>query len=207
MPEADVLAASVDLAFPLQGRALPRDHRWALAQALAEALPALADDPLAALHPVKLVHGSGEPALLSARSRLVLRVSREDAGAAAELAGRTLDVAGCEIRLGEPSQRELLPHTTLYAHFVDAGEADEAGFLAAMGEELARLEVRCQRVCGREQVLRGPQRTLHGYSLMLHGLRAAGALRILEQGLGAHRLMGCGVFVPHKSAAAVGEID
>ncbi len=67
--------------------------------------------------------------------------------------------------------------------------------------------MRCPVVCGREQQLRGPQQALHGYSLMLHGLREASALRILERGLGAHRLMGCGVFVPHKSAAAVGEID
>ncbi len=203
-------AALIELVFPLRGRALPRDHRWALTRALCEALPALGDDPLAAVHPVRLVHGAGEPALLSARSRLVLRVSREAAAAAQALAGRTLDVGGCEIGLGAPQRRELLPHTTLYAHFVDAGAADpgdEAGFLAAMGDELARLEVRCQRVCGREQRLRGPQRTLHGYSLMLHGLREAGSLRILERGLGAHRLMGCGVFVPHKSAAAVGEID
>ncbi len=197
----------VDVAFALEGRALPRDHRWALAQALAEALPALGDDPRSAVHPVKLVHGSGEPALLSARSRLVLRVPREAADAVLALAGRTLQVGGCEIRLGQPQLRELLPHTTLYAHFVDAGEADEAGFLAAMSDELASLEVRCPVVCGRAQRLRGPDEVLHGYSLMLHGLREASALRILEHGLGAHRLMGCGVFIPHKSAAAVGEID
>ncbi len=197
----------VDLVFPLHGRTLPRDHRWALAQALTEALPGLADDPLAAVHPVRLVPGTGEPALLSARARLVLRVARGAADAAQALAGRTLDVAGCAVHLGTPQQRELLPHTTLYAHFVDAGAADEVGFLAAMGDELARLEVRCQRVCGRAQRLRGPDHTLQGYSLMLHGLREAAALRVLEHGLGAHRLMGCGVFVPHKSAAAVGEIE
>lgn len=203
----DAVSPMLDLAFPLQGRALPRDHHWALAQALSAALPALAEDPLAAVHPVKLVHGSGEPALLSARSRLVLRVSRESGDAARALAGRTLVVAGHELQLGTPRSRELLPHGTLYAHFVDAGEADEAGFLEAMGAELAQLEVRCQRICGRERRVRGPQRTLHGYSLMLHGLREAAALRVLEHGLGAHRLMGCGVFVPHKSAAAVGEIE
>lgn len=197
----------VDVAFALHGRALPRDHRWTLAHSLAEALPALADDPRAAVHPVKLVHGSGEPALLSARSRLVLRVARELSDEVRAQAGRTLEVGGCELRLGEAQVRELLPHTTLYAHFVDAGEDDEMGFLAAMSAELARLEVRCPVVCGREQHLRGPQQALHGYSLMLHGLREASALRILESGLGAHRLMGCGVFVPHKSAAAVGEID
>lgn len=201
------VATMVDLIFPLHGHALPRDHRWLLAQVLAEALPALADDPQAAVHPVRLVHGSGEPALLSARARLTLRVSREGVTGAQALAGRTLTVGGCEIRLGPPQRRELLPHATLYAHFVDAGEADEAGFLSAVGDELERLQVRCHRVCGREQQLRGPSRTLHGYSLMLHGLREAGALRVLEQGLGAHRWMGCGVFVPHKSAAAVGDLE
>ena len=203
----DAVAARVDLVFPLHGRVLPRDHRWALAQALVDALPGLASDPLAAVHPVRLVPGTGDPALLSARSRLALRVSRAGVEPVLALAGRRLDVAGCEISLGTPQLRELLPHSTLYAHFVDAEDADEAGFLAAMGAELDRLEVRCQRICGREQHLRGPEQTLLGYSLMLHGLREAAALRVLERGLGAHRLMGCGVFVPHKSAAAVGAID
>ena len=195
----------VDVAFPLQGHALPRDHRLALAQAVAQVLPWLADDPQAAVHPVKLVHGSGEPALLSARSRLVLRVGRERAAELQVLTGSTLRVAGSELTLGEPQLRELLPHTTLYAHFVDAGDADEAGFLDAVGAELQQLEVSCHRVCGREQAWSGPQQALHGFSLMLHGLRAAAALRVLEHGLGAHRLLGCGVFVPHKSAAAVGD--
>lgn len=195
----------VDVAFPLQGRALPRDHRLALAQAMSQRLPWLADDPHAAVHPVKLVQGSGEPALLSARSRLVLRIARERAAELHGLAGSTLQVAGHEIVLGEPQLRELLPHTTLYAHFVDAGDADEAGFLDAVAAELQQLDVSCHRVCGREQEWQGPRQALHGFSLMLHGLRAAAALRVLEHGLGAHRLMGCGVFVPHKSAAAVGD--
>ena len=205
-----VAAALVDVAFALQGRALPRDHRWALAGALAEALPTLVEDPRTSVHPVKLVQGSGEPALLSARSRLVLRVPRERTETVLALAGHTIGVGGCELRVGEAQVRELLPHTTLYAHFVDAGEADDADetrFLAAVSDELAGLGVRCTVVCGREQHLRGPHQALLGYSLMLHGLREASALRVLERGLGAHRLMGCGVFVPHKSAAAVGEID
>lgn len=195
----------VDVAFPLQGHDLPRDHRLALAESVAQVLPWLADDPHAAVHPVKLVHGSGEPALLSARSRLVLRVARERADGLHALAGNTLNVAGHALTLGEPQLRELLPHTTLYAHFVDAGDADEAAFLDAVSAELQRMDVSCHRVCGREQAWTGPQQPLHGFSLMLHGLRAAAALRVLEHGLGAHRLLGCGVFVPHKSAAAVGD--
>ena len=90
-------AAMVDLAGPLQGRELPRDHRLLLAQALVQALPWVADDPQVALHPVKVVHGSGDRALLSARSRLMLRVPRERAGALQSLTGHTLHVGECDV--------------------------------------------------------------------------------------------------------------
>jgi hypothetical protein len=39
---------------------------------------------------------------------------------------------------------------------------------------------------------------------MLDGLSRSAALRVLEAGLGRHRRLGCGLFVPHRSAAAVG---
>jgi hypothetical protein len=42
---------------------------------------------------------------------------------------------------------------------------------------------------------------------MLDGLSREGALRMLDCGLGGHRRLGCGVFVPHKSAAAVGAME
>jgi CRISPR-associated protein Cas6 len=198
-------ATRVDVMLPLRGRTLARDHRLLLAQALSAALPWLADDASAAVHAVRLVPGDAESGLLSARARLVLRVARERAADLHALAGRTLRVGADEFALGTPQSRELLPHTTLYAHFVDAGVADEAAFLERIGSDLARLDVACHRVCGRAQRARGAAGMLQGFSLMLHGLRAAASLRVLEQGLGAHRLMGCGVFVPHKSAAAVGD--
>ena len=39
---------------------------------------------------------------------------------------------------------------------------------------------------------------------MLHGLSAADSLTVQRAGIGPHRALGCGLFVPHKSAAAVG---
>jgi hypothetical protein len=39
---------------------------------------------------------------------------------------------------------------------------------------------------------------------MLDGLTVEDSLRVLESGLGAHRRLGCGVFVAHRSAVAVG---
>lgn len=202
---ADAAADLVDLAFPVQGRTIARDHRWLLAQALAERLPWLVDEPLAAVHPVNSVHGNGASALLSARARLRLRLPRHRAGAAAALAGAELRIGDDTLRLGAPTLRELMPHTTLYAHFVDAETPDEAAFLQEVHRQLERLQTTAHCVCGRAGVVSGPAGPLHGYSLMLHGLRAGASLRVQQAGLGAHRLLGCGMFVPHKSAAAVGD--
>jgi CRISPR-associated protein Cas6 len=206
-PQTSGGAAMVDVVFPLHGRMLPHDHHLGLAQALVAALPCLADDCGSAIHPVRLVDGEADAtgrALLSARARLLLRVRRERLSDVGALRGRLLDIEGCTVSLGDPQARELLPHGTLYAAFVDASDADEPGFLATARGELERLGVEGEPICGRAQRRSGPQRPLHGYSLMLHGLRTAASLRLLEHGLGAHRLLGCGVFVPHRSAAAVG---
>lgn len=205
-------ATLVDLAFPLAGRALPRDHRAALAAALAERLPWLADAPGSGVHRLNVVAGGGSgdsggaQALLSGRTRLVLRVPRTRADeAAAALAGIRLQIDGEGLVLGTPVRRELLPHRTLYAHFVAAPEDDELGFLAWVDDELRALGVACRPVCGRRQELAAEAGPLPGFSLMLDGLAPADALRVLEAGLGAHRGLGCGLFVPHRSAAAVGQ--
>lgn len=198
-------ARLVDLAFPLAGRVLPRDYRAALAAALLERLPWLDQAPGAGLHRLHGVSQVGTQVLLSGRARLLLRLPRERAGdASAALAGATLEVAGEALRLGAAVTRELLPHCTLYAHFVAAPEGDEAGFMTMIDAELRALGVACRPVCGRRQSLQCGDGLLQGFSLMLDGLKPADALRVLESGVGLQRSLGCGLFVPHRSAAAVG---
>lgn len=198
-------ATHVDLAFPIEGRSLPRDHRARLAAALTERLPWLGVAPGSGVHRLNVVVGGGAEALLSARTRLLLRVPRERAAeAAAALSGVALRIGDAPLQLGRPVQRELLPHRTLYAHFVAAEGSDELRFLAMVDDELQALGVACRPVCGRHQQLHGGAGVLPGFSLLLDGLSPADALRVLEAGLGTHRGMGCGLFVPHKSAAAVG---
>jgi CRISPR-associated protein Cas6 len=207
--------AMVDVAFPLHGTELPRDHRWLLGQALAAEAPGLAREPGAGPHEVKLAPGGGERAWLSARSRLTLRAPRARWPALAALAGRRLSIGADTVRLGPAQLRELLPHRTLYAGFVDAGAAgDEGDFIAAMGRELDALRIACDLICGRARRMgrgrdgqngQNGEGGLAGFSLMLHGLRPDDARRVLEAGLGPNRWLGCGLFVPHKSAAAVGD--
>jgi CRISPR-associated protein Cas6 len=198
-------ATLVDLAFPLGARTLPRDHRALLAAALAQRLPWWGQVPGTGLHRVNLVAGDTPQALLSGRARLVLRVPRERVlETASALAGDPLDVGGEPLHLGPPTARELLPHRTLYAHFVAADDADELAFLAGIDAELQALGVGCRAICGRRQELRVASGRQTGFSLMLDGLSPKDAQRVLATGLGPLRGLGCGLFIPHKSAAAVG---
>ena len=196
------LARAIDIAFAVEGDALPREHRRELAAAIGLALPWWAAQEGAGMHRLNVAAGGGPQALLSHRTRLTLRVPRERATDAAALQGAALPVGPATLRVGAPQPRELRPYSTLYAHFVAADGGDELAFLDAVAVELSALGVACRSICGRRQVVEGG--ALQGYSLMLDGLNAAGALRVLEAGIGRHRRWACGIFVPHKSAVAVG---
>jgi CRISPR-associated protein Cas6 len=195
---------AVDVAFALEGVSLPRDHAQALAEALAAHLPWLAGHPTAGVHPVKLVPGGEPVAWLSQRARLLLRVPQAREAELAALAGRTLGVGGSTLRLGAPKSHALLPHGTLYAYFVAAADDDEVAFMRGVDADLAALGISCRTVCGKRQEKGTAPAMLVGFSLMLHGLNATDSLTLQRLGLGPHRGLGCGVFVPHKSAAAVG---
>ncbi|MDE2299724.1 MAG: hypothetical protein KGK18_16350, partial [Burkholderiales bacterium] len=66
------------------------------------------------------------------------------------------------------------------------------------------LQVRGHSVCGLRHQVGAPGPLITGFSLMLHGLSGADSVRLQRSGLGPHRLLGCGIFVRHRSAAAVG---
>jgi len=195
--------AVVDAVFPVSGQTLPRDHAQALQQVLCSRWPWLDTDSVAGIHPVKVVHGSDDQALLSGRARLLLRVEARRMDELVGQPGIDLSVAGHLLRLGQPHQRQLQPHATLYAYKVAADSEDEVTFMAAIGLELAALEIAGVRVCGKRQGMVVSGRVLDTFSLMLHALPAEQSLRLQQRGLGKHRLLGCGVFVPHRSAAAV----
>jgi len=195
----------VDLAFALEGSELPRAYRADLAKALLAALPWIALEPSIAVHRLNLSAGAGPRALLSRRTRLTLRLPRAQAARARELIGQQLAIGECRLRVGDAQERELLPFHTLYAHLVvlDASQADdELTFQRAVESLITARGVACRAIFGRRQVIEDG--ALRGAPVMLDGLSAPTALCIMREGLGDRRLLGCGVFVPHKSAAAVG---
>ena len=194
---------TVDLIFPLSGRFLPRDHAQALKDALCRVWPWLEAEPLAGVQGIKLVPGLEAQAMLSGRAKLLLRLSRERATELMSAAAIDLQVAGQALRLDVPHVRELVPHTTLYAYHVASADADEVAFMATVVRDLAELGVGGERVCGKSQRLTLASGTVPTFSLMLHGLAPEPSLHLQQHGIGPHRLLGCGIFIPHKSAAAV----
>lgn len=193
----------IDVAFALAGSTLPTEPRRSLAQALEGAVPALAGWAGAGVHGLKLVQGGGAAAWLPGHARVLLRVPRAHVAELDALAGRELDVGGHRVRLGAPSSHELLPHNALYAELVlCAPSDDELALLGAVDAWLRDLQIACRRVCGQRR--QADDGRLHGHSLMLYELAADDSLRVLEHGLGDGRRLGCGLFVPHRSAAASG---
>ncbi len=207
-PEAS--SGVVDLQFALQGRSVPLDYADVLWGALRAALPWLENEPLAGVHPLHGISPGAGEWYLSRRSQLVLRLPRERVAAARALTGASLDLAGLTIQVGKAVEKAGPQTPVLYSKFVTFGGdqtalPDEARFFAACQEALAKLILKPHSViCGKRQAARTVQGTLHGFSLMVMGLDAAGVQCLLAQGLGVERKRGCGIFVPHKSNPADG---
>jgi CRISPR-associated protein Cas6 len=193
----------VDVAFSLRGDTIPADHGWRLFQLLAEQLDWLADDPDAGVHPIRGSRAVAGVVYLGPRARLMLRLTQERAAQSFALSGASIDL-GSGIEVGSARLRPLFPHGTLYSQFVTTGTADEIEFQRDIGKALQEAGVGCKVICGRMRRARGQTAEIVGYSLMLHELSPEDSLRIQAAGLGAKRKSGCGIFIPHKSAAAVG---
>ena len=203
---ADASTEMVDVVFELDAGTIANDHTEALASALRRALPWLDDEPRAGILPLSgLGRGDGF-SYVGRRSRLVIRMPIHRSASADSLSGSALDLCGEPLGVGRSSLRPLLPITeVVHSYFVSYGTPDEIEFLAACRAELAARGIGGEPVTGRARRIKCAEGEVHGFALMLHGLKRAESVAIQESGLGLHRLLGCGLFVPHKSIAAVGE--
>jgi CRISPR-associated protein Cas6 len=194
----------VDLAFSLTGGRLPRDHSTALWRAISRALPWLEEEERAAILPIRAASVSDGSLAVNRHSRLLMRLPEARVRAALALCGTALEIDDAQVKVGKAMTRALIAHGTLYAHRVACPAADESAFVRDVAEGLAALAFGGDFICGRRTAARGPGGEVVGFSLMLTGLRPAESLRVQVAGLGPHRKLGFGVFVPHRSTAAVG---
>jgi len=211
----------VDLVYSINCKCLPLDHAYALSRVILAALPWMNDEPQAGIH---LIHGAesgngwmrpedttNELLHLSKRSRMTLRVPGHRIDDAMGLTGEKLDIEGHSLEVGKAKVKLFSTLPTQFARYVVVPEGishdDEAAFTAYAVEELKALDVRVRKLlCGRAHALQHPDGDLHARSLMLADLELEEAVTLQQQGVGQHRKIGCGLFMPHKGIKAVHEM-
>lgn len=194
---------TVDMVFSVRGNSIPRDHGFVLWRELRTCLPWIDAEAQVGVHTIHGAPGNDDMLLLTRRAKLVLRLPEARVADAQSLNGRQLDLDGCVLQIGASRQRPLLAFATLYSQLVCTGSDDELDFLRDITAQLEQINVACKFLCGKRRALRAGQTEVRGYSLMLHDLKLEQSTLLQQVGLGEHRKLGCGIFVPHKSIAAV----
>ena len=208
-------ATWVDLAFALDaatGCQIATDYALMLAQSITRMLPWWSTEPNAGVHPLKGLSACGGALLIGGRTQLMLRIPETRVLDCAQLAGQAIDLGtndlgtnlGKTIRLGEPRARALLAHPVVYSSCVSTGCDNEAEFVSYVRQALDSLNIGGQQIVGKQSTLQAASGRIVGFSLMVAGLSLENSLHVQQQGLGHHRALGCGLFVPHRSINAVG---
>ena len=205
------------MAFRISGRWLPVEHATALRAAIVAVLPWIEEEPEAGIHSIhgaasgngweRPGGGAGGMLNLSRRTRLVLRMPVRRAGEAAALCGRRLDVGGgCALTTGgEWQPRRLKPAGAVFARYVvDEEDGDEERFVERVVSELEKRSVAARKLlCGRSHRIESAQGVHATRSLLIADLDRDESLALQCRGIGPGRLLGCGLFVPHKDVGPV----
>jgi CRISPR-associated protein Cas6 len=211
------LHSHVDLAFPVRGRAIPRDHGYALYGAVNRLLPSVHGATWIGIHGIAAKLANSEELTLEPMGTLRVRVPTDKIGELLALAGATLDVAGRRVEVGAPTVQTLTPAATLDARIVvirlTGGLTKpfdpavfEQRFVAEAQRQLVAHEIRGDlELCGRQSLSVGGQRVI-GHSLRVLGLSPDDSLKLQIHGLGGKRTMGCGIFRPARIKVKVQQV-
>jgi len=209
-----------DLSFKLISRQVPLDHAQELSDAILQILPWIADEPLAGIH---MIHGastgngwqrpedeSGNGCIyLSKRSRMHIRMPKTRHEDMKALIGKTIHLKGHEVTFGEFQVKPFTPLGTLFSRYIIVGENEtEDQFLERVVEETKGMGIQLTKaLCGIGHTFMladGPTRTM---SLMVADLDPEDAVTLQQNGIGAGRKAGFGLFQGHKGIKAVGDMS
>ena len=97
--------------------------------------------------------------------------------------------------------RPMSTITTLLCRHLAADENfnDENLLLEWVAQRLEALEIAPRKMmCGVEHVIQHPEGPIHARSIMLADLDIEESLIVQNNGLGPHRTIGCGLFIPQR---------
>lgn len=206
-----------DLVFKLRGKSLDIDHAHALSEALQQHLNA-ATCARIGVHGIRLA-GSGNgwnrpeqvdaELPLSRRARLIIRVQQDDSDAVTQITNQTLQVGSQAVDIGASSVRKLSNMSTMYARAVCCDrEQSEDDFLQDVAAQMVAMGINVSKMmCGKSGAIRAGDEIIFTRALLVADLKPEESVRLQQRGVGDGRLLGCGLFVPHRGIDAVYEIQ
>ncbi|MBC8212617.1 MAG: type I-MYXAN CRISPR-associated protein Cas6/Cmx6 [Gammaproteobacteria bacterium] len=205
----------VDLLFSIECRDLPLDHGFVLSQQIIKNLPWIQEEPQAGIHQIHVAESANgwmrpentetEVLCVSRRTKMTLRLPASRLDEATALTGKTLDIQGHALTVGRFSTRKLSRLTTIFARYVDTlGSDDETEFLESMQQQLLQKGIRVKKMMsGRLLTHQSDEGIILTRKLMVSDLTVEESVLLQEQGIGDRKLMGMGIFMPHKGIDAV----
>ena len=202
----------VDLSFSVDCKELPYDHAYELSSELIKLIPEIKNDKRNAIQTLHgpmsgngWVRADGENIFLSKRAKLCLRVRKDHVEKIKEIEGKKIKLFGNDLNIGKSKMKSFLVVRDLFCRFVSCDEdLPEDIFLEEVQTELRAYKVNINKaLCGQSKRINFGDKTLYTRSLMIADLSKEEAITLQEEGVGKHRLFGCGIFLPHKSIDAV----
>lgn len=201
-----------DAVFNIHSKVLPIDHAHLLSQALLNELPWL-DEVNAGIHDISVADGNGweqdhESGFYypSKRSKLSIRIPKEKLDDIQSLVGKTLNLDEYQIHIVKSLEPKLMSDMQIvFAKYVACEkDSSEEQFLQTSYNQLQSLGIQPKKMmAGLERNIKTPDGTIHTRSLMVADLRKVESVTLQERGIGEHRLLGCGLFVPQKGIESV----
>ncbi len=206
-----------DLVFKLCGHSLEIDHAFALSQALQALLNNETCDKIG-VHGVHMAGSgngwnrpeqSGAALPLSRRARLAIRVHRDEADEVVRLTNRALQIGCQQVKVGESRIRKLSIIGTLHARAVCCErEQSEVDFMAQTATVLKQMNIKVSKMlCGKAGEINTGSVPIFTRALLVANLEPEESVTLQRQGIGEGRLLGCGLFVPHRGIDAVCNIQ
>ncbi len=201
----------IDLSFSISCKTLPLDHAWSLSQAILKHLPCLIDKGVG-IHQIHVAESNNgwmrpddneEGALLhpSRRTKLTLRIPSLELKKVKKLTGEKLILDGHELTIGKSKKKELTNDSVIFArHVLSHINESENDFLKRIAHDIKKMTgfTVKKMLCGKTHSIYTPSDKLLTRHLMIADLDSESSIIIQQKGLGNERVLGCGIFLPHK---------
>jgi CRISPR-associated protein Cas6 len=204
-----------DAIFKIDCKILPIDHSYLLSNALINLFPWL-EDANAGIHDISVADGNGweqdhESGFFypSKRSKLSIRLPKDRLNDIQSLSSKTLELGKYKIKITEQLESKLMSDMqVLFAKNVACDEEiSENEFLQNSFNQLKDIGVNAKKMlAGMQRNISTPDGYVHTRSLMLASLTKSESVTIQEYGIGEHRVLGCGLFVPQKDIDSVAAV-